>query len=91
MSRRINLNLENVNVTFEGLNYDKKKINRISKMAFDILDKKIEEKRNELNIDGEVNLAELLIPSVLVSNMMTDGEIAERIATEIFVKLRQQL
>lgn len=91
MSRRISLNLENVNVTFEGLNYDKKKINRISKMAFDILDKKIEEKKSELNIDGEINLAGLSIPSVLVSNVMTDYEIAERIATEIFVKLRQQL
>lgn len=91
MLRRISLNLENVNVTFEGLNYDKKKINRISKMAFDILDKKIEEKKSELNIDGEINLAGLSIPSVLVSNVMTDYEIAERIATEIFVKLRQQL
>ena len=91
MSRRINLNLENVNVTFEGLDYDKKKINRISKMAFDILDKKIEEKKSELNISGEVNLASLSIPAVLVSNMMTDNEIAERIATEIFAKLRLQL
>ena len=60
-------------------------------MAFDILDKKIEEKKSELNIDGEINLAGLSIPSVLVSNVMTDYEIAERIAMEIFVKLRQQL
>ena len=87
----IKLNFGNVNLSFEGLGNDKSKLEKISQQIFSLLNKKIQEHQSEFAINSEVTLDNISLQSIKISPSMNDQAIAERVASDLFEKIKIKL
>ena len=89
---KVQINFENINFTFEGITIDKPRLQQITNVIFELLNKKIEQRRSELSVDSsDVTINNLSIEPIRISSTMSDQEIAEATSEKIFEKIKNGL
>ncbi len=85
----VKINFENINFTFEGITIDKSRLQDISNLIFELLNKKIEQRQSELNVNSsDITLYNLTIQPISISPTMSDQEIAELTSDKIFEEIK---
>ena len=85
----VKINFENINFTFEGITKDKSRLQDISNLIFELLNKKIEQRQSELNVNSsDITLYNLTIQQISISPTMSDQEIAELTSDKIFEEIK---
>ena len=87
--KKIKLNFENVNLNFEGIT-DKTRLEKISQNIFTLLNQKIL-KQNFSVGKNSINLENLSVGNILVTSIMNDEKIAEKVADELFKKISEKI
>ncbi len=86
---KVQINFENINFTFEGITVDKSRLQDISNLIFELLNKKIEQRQSELNVNSsDITLYNLTIQPISISPTMSDQEIAELTSDKIFEEIK---
>lgn len=85
----VKINFENINFTFEGITKDKSRLQDISNLIFELLNKKIEQRQSELNVNSsDITMYNLTIQPISISPTMSDQEIAELTSDKIFEEIK---
>lgn len=88
----VKINFENINFTFEGITIDKTRLQNITNLIFELLNKKIEQRRSELSVNSSnIAINNLKIEPIRISQTMSDQEIAESTSNELFKKIKNEL
>ena len=89
-SNNVKINFDNVNFSFEGID-DKIRLEKISHRIFTLLNKKIQHSNLALKISSNLNLDNLNLLPITINPNMSDQNIAEIIAAELYYKIIEKL
>ena len=88
---KVQINFENINFTFEGITIDKSRLQKITNLIFELLNKKIDQRQLKLNVSSSININNLTMKPIRISPTMSDQEIADSTSDELFEKIKNGL